>query len=176
MRRKIFRYKFKLRTCSIWPCAVARKLAAGSGCAAVNFRAQPALNCWQRARLAFARLMNIILNRRYQGALRAHIIPGWRRARHMSLRTPTLMFRGRRRSSAHFASKILKRWANHQWNMSKSYSVWQRFNDYGKCVPDGRWLLLLNMDETSVCRFQGEGKWDVFFSKTASWQAECQSW
>ena len=162
MRRKIFRYKFKRRTGRIWPCAVARKLAAGSGCAAVNFRAQPALNCWQRARLAFARLMNIILNRRYQGALRAHIIPGWRRARHMSLRTPTLMFHGRRRSSAHLASKILKGLADQQWNVSKASSVLQWCNYYSKCVPDDRRLLRLNMGETSVCLFQGEGEGNVF--------------
>ena len=49
--------------------------------------------------------------------------------------------------------------------MSKAYSVWQWFNYYSKGVPDGRRLLRLNMDETSVCLFQGEGKGDVFLAK-----------
>ena len=37
MRRKTVRYKFKRRAGRIWPCAVARKLAADSGWAAVIY-------------------------------------------------------------------------------------------------------------------------------------------
>ena len=37
MRRKIVRSKFKRRAGRIWPCAVARKLAADSGWAAVIY-------------------------------------------------------------------------------------------------------------------------------------------
>ena len=37
MRRKTARYEFKRRAGRIWPCAVARKLAADSGWAAVIY-------------------------------------------------------------------------------------------------------------------------------------------
>ena len=43
--------------------------------------------------------------------------------------------------------------------------MWQWYNCCASRVPDGKSILRINMDETSVCSFQGGGKGTVVFKK-----------
>ena len=43
--------------------------------------------------------------------------------------------------------------------------MWQWFNACARRVPEGKSLLRINMDETSVCLFQGGGKGNIIFKK-----------
>ena len=43
--------------------------------------------------------------------------------------------------------------------------MWQWYNYAESQVPAGKQTLRINLDETSVCLFQGDAKGTVFFSK-----------
>ena len=50
---------------------------------------------------------------------------------------------------------------------SKAIAVWQWWNYYLSQIPTGKRILTVNMDETSVCIFQGIGVGNIFTSKEA---------
>ena len=65
----------------------------------------------------------------------------------------------------HIAFKIPKGVGWSLTPMHKASSAWQWFNFYCSRVPEGTRILRVNMDETSICAFQGGGKGNVFLSK-----------
>ena len=46
------------------------------------------------------------------------------------------------------------------------FSVWQWWNYLCSQIPVGKTALRINLDETAICLFQGDGKGNVFMSKT----------
>ena len=47
----------------------------------------------------------------------------------------------------------------------KAFAAWRWWNEYERRVPAGRQLLKLNLDETSICVYQGDVSGNVFVSR-----------
>ena len=64
-------------------------------------------------------------------------------------------------------------WRPHIWtrvfhdffNSLEAFAVWQWWNYCSSQVPVGKTSLTINLDETSICLYQGGGKGNIFVSK-----------
>ena len=54
----------------------------------------------------------------------------------------------------------------------KAFAAWQWFNYCTTQAPEGKVLLKINLDETSICLFQGEGKGNILLSKKRPLEGE----